>query len=54
MRKNNAKRLTFSNPIIKQSVPDPTIIKANDGYFYLYGTEDTRNMPIYRSRNLID
>ena len=51
---NNAKRLTFSNPIIKQSVPDPTIIKANDGYFYLYGTEDTRNMPIYRSRNLID
>ena len=51
---NSAKRLTFTNPIIKKSIPDPSIIKADDGYFYLYGTEDTRNMPIYRSRNLID
>lgn len=51
---NSAKRLSFSNPIIKKSIPDPSIIKAEDGYFYLYGTEDTRNMPIYRSRNLLD
>ena len=51
---DSAKRLTFTNPIIKQSIPDPTLIRAQDGYFYLYGTEDTHNMPIYRSRNLID
>jgi len=35
---NNAKRLTFSNPIIKQSVPDPTILKANAGF----APEDTK------------
>lgn len=49
-----AKRLTFSNPVIKSSVPDPTVIRGEDGYFYLYGTEDTHNMPIYRSKNLVD
>ncbi len=47
-------KATFSNPIIPKSVPDPTVIKADDGYFYLYGTEDTYNMPIYRSQNLTD
>lgn len=51
---DRAKHLTFTNPIIARSVPDPTIIKAPDGYFYLYGTEDTHNMPIFRSRNLVD
>lgn len=44
----------YTNPIIKRSVPDPTIIKAEDGYFYLYGTEDIKNMPIFRSKNLVD
>ena len=48
------KRLVFTNPIIASSVPDPCIIKADDGYFYLYGTEDHHNVPIYRSRNLVD
>jgi arabinan endo-1,5-alpha-L-arabinosidase len=33
-------------------MPDPTVIKADDGYFYLYATEDIRNMPIYRSQDL--
>lgn len=51
---DDIKRTTFSNPIIAKSVPDPTIIRGEDGYFYLFGTEDTRNMPIYRSKNLID
>jgi len=45
---------TYKNPVIPYSLPDPTIIKANDGYFYLYATEDIRNTPIHRSRNLID
>jgi len=44
----------YQNPVIHRSLPDPTVIKANDGYFYLYATEDIRNIPIYRSPNLID
>jgi len=44
----------YKNPVINASLPDPTIIKAHDGYFYLYATEDTRNVPIYKSNNLID
>lgn len=45
---------TYTNPVIAKSVPDPSVIKAKDGYFYLYGTEDTHNLPIYRSTNLVD
>lgn len=44
---------TYKNPVIATSVPDPTAIRATDGYFYLYGTEDVRNMPIYRSTDLV-
>ena len=48
-------RKTYENPVIPSSTPDPTIIKCEeDGFYYLYGTEDTRNMPIYRSKNLVD
>lgn len=45
---------TYSNPVIDRSLPDPTVIKAPDGYFYLYATENIRNVPIYRSQNLVD
>ena len=44
---------TYTNPVTKYSLPDPTVIKADDGYFYLYATEDTHNVPIYRSRDLV-
>lgn len=44
----------YSNPIIRRSLPDPTVIKADDNCFYLYATEDVRNVPIYRSKNLVD
>ncbi|MGN0068977.1 MAG: family 43 glycosylhydrolase [Prevotella sp.] len=43
---------TYANPIIDRSVPDPTVLRDASGYYYLYGTEDIRNMPIYRSKNL--
>ncbi len=46
--------LEYFNPVISRSLPDPTVIKAEDGLFYLYATEDTRNLPIYKSENLID
>lgn len=44
----------YTNPVIDKSLPDPTIIRAKDGYFYLYATENIRNLPIYRSANLVD
>lgn len=44
----------YSNPVLPVSMPDPTIVKAIDGTFYLYGTEDIRNVPIYQSTNLVN
>lgn len=44
----------YSNPVINYSLPDPSIIQAPDGCFYLYATEDIPNMPILKSRNLVD
>ena len=44
---------TYQNPVIDRSLPDPTVIRAQDGYFYLYATEDTHNVPIYRSDDLV-
>ena len=43
---------TYQNPIINRSLPDPSILKDKDGYFYVYATEDIRNIPIFRSRDL--
>lgn len=44
----------YTNPIIAEDLPDPTIIKADDGFFYLYATESRRGLPIYKSPNLVD
>ena len=43
----------YSNPVLNTSMPDPTIIKAANGAYYIYATEDTRNMPIYTSKDLV-
>jgi len=45
---------TYSNPVVSYSLPDPSLIKASDGFFYLYATEDIRNTPIHRSKDLVD
>lgn len=45
---------SYTNPVTTQSLPDPTVIRADDGRFYLYATEDIANMPIMVSDNLID
>jgi len=44
----------YQNPIIPVSLPDPSVVRATDGSFYLYATEDIRNLPIYRSDNLVN
>lgn len=43
----------YFNPVIQTSAPDPTVIRAEDGYYYLYATEDVRNVPIYRSADMV-
>jgi arabinan endo-1,5-alpha-L-arabinosidase len=43
----------YRNPVIRRSVPDPTVIRAADGSFYLYSTEDVRNLPVYHSTDLV-
>ena len=45
---------TYSNPVDTRSLPDPTIIKVEDGWFYLYATENIRHVPILRSKNLTE
>ena len=44
----------YRNPVIRVSVPDPHVVHADDGYFYLVGTEDIRNTPIFRSPDLVN
>lgn len=45
---------SYKNPVVDVSMPDPTVIKAKDGYFYIYATEDTRNVPIMKSKDLVN
>jgi len=47
-------KVNYNNPVVARSLPDPTVIRAKDGNFYLYATEDVRNMPILKSSNLVD
>ena len=44
----------YRNPVIDYSLPDPSVVRGDDGFFYLYATEDIRNLPIHRSKNLTD
>jgi arabinan endo-1,5-alpha-L-arabinosidase len=44
----------YRNPVVPKSLPDPSVIKAADGLFYLYATEDIRNTPIYKSNDLVN
>ncbi|WP_291860631.1 family 43 glycosylhydrolase [Marinilabilia sp.] len=53
-QENVSEQPVYDNPVVDYSLPDPTVIKAEDGSFYLYATEDIRNMPIHKSKNLVD
>lgn len=49
----------YTNPVFQPSNADPTIIKADDGYYYVYSTEDdwgdkNHLVPVIRSKNLTD
>lgn len=45
---------TYQNPVINYSLPDPSIIKGEDGYYYLYATEDIKHLPVHRSKDLVE
>lgn len=51
----------YTNPVFEPVLADPTIVKADDGYYYAYGTEDAwgektkpKLIPIVRSKNLTE
>ena len=49
---------TYVNPVYTPDFPDPTAIRANDGYIYAYSTQSRRNgkvqyVPIIRSKDLV-
>lgn len=52
----------FTNPVIANNCPDPSIIdnRERDGYFYAYSTENGENgtptvvyLPVYRSKDMV-
>jgi arabinan endo-1,5-alpha-L-arabinosidase len=50
--------VTFQNPVFDFDFPDPTVIRASDGWFYAYATQtiidgSTHNFQLARSRDLI-
>jgi arabinan endo-1,5-alpha-L-arabinosidase len=51
----------YQNPVFEPVLADPSIIRAESGYYYAYGTEDdwgdghgAKVAPIIRSENLVD
>ncbi|HEX8468187.1 MAG TPA: glycoside hydrolase family 43 protein [Allosphingosinicella sp.] len=49
---------TFANPVIDSDFPDPAILKAADGFYYVYATQTQRegrmiNLQVARSRDLV-
>ena len=46
--------VSYKNPVVDIAMRDPTVIKAADGYFYVYATESTRNVPIMKSKDLVE
>lgn len=54
-----ASSTTYANPVIAQTTPDPAIIKALDGYYYMIATSDSWQdgsyhiLPTYRSTDLV-
>ena len=46
---------SYTNPVIDRGFPDPSVIKGEDGWFYIYCSDEGNvNLPIYRSKNLVD
>ena len=49
----------YANPVIDDNFPDPTILRAADGWYYAYASQTKRagviiNLQVARSRTLVD
>lgn len=49
---------TYSNPVLDENFPDPTVVHASDGLYYAYATQGERggtdhNIQVARSRDLV-
>src|SRR5919107_1575178 len=49
---------TFANPVVDSDFPDPAILRAKDGYYYVYAPQTERdgkwiNLQVARSRDLV-
>ena len=46
---------SYSNPVSELPLPDPTVIRGDDGKFYLVSSDEgVKGLPIMRSANLVD
>ena len=50
--------IPFANPVIDTDFPDPAILKASDGFYYVYATQTERdgewiNLQVARSSDLV-
>ena len=45
---------TYTNPVIDRDAPDPTVIRTADGTFYAYATWRDRNIPVYKSTDMVN
>lgn len=48
---------TYTNPVFDEDFPDPTVVRAGDGFYYVYATQGpvggaTHNIQLARSRDL--
>ena len=52
--KSHKMEATFTNPVIDRDAPDPTVIRAQDGNFYAYATWRNKNLPVYKSIDMVN
>ncbi|MDX6693467.1 MAG: arabinan endo-1,5-alpha-L-arabinosidase [Blastocatellia bacterium] len=55
----SARALSYTNPVFDVDFPDPTVMRATDGWFYAYATQTiingrTINIQVARSKDLIN
>lgn len=48
-----SEKATFTNPVVDRDAPDPTVVRAEDGSYYMYSTQRDGNLPIYKSKDMI-
>lgn len=45
----------YANPVKYKNLPDPSVIYGNDGWFYVYATDNgEQSIPIYKSKDLVN